>query len=119
MTPNGDGGLQTPKRSTMEKKFMAIVAVSLRGQHYFEVLQRNESLNSERYVEFLTHMATYFAEMVNPVRFENMRLIQDNARPHVSSTTLEYLQGNNVRLIKQPAYSPDCNLCDRRTFSTG
>ena len=46
-----------------------------------------------------------------------MRLIQDNARPHVSSTTLEYLQGNNVRLIKQPAYSPDCNLCHRYIFN--
>jgi len=118
MTPGGDGPvLQTPKRSTMEKKFMAIVAVSQRGQHFFELLNQNESINSERYIEFLAHMETFFGNIANPLRFENMRLIQDNARPHVSRASLAYMQGKNIRLLKQPAYSPDCNLCDRYIFA--
>ena len=27
-----------------------------------------------------------------------------------------YLNGTGIRLLKQPAYSPDCNLCDRYVF---
>ena len=72
----------------MEKKFLIIVAVSQRGRHFFEVLNENEALNSEGYIEFLAHMESFFGNFVNSLRFENMRLIQDNARPHVSRASL-------------------------------
>ena len=38
------------------KKFIAIISVSQRGEHYFEILDVNESVNAERYTQFLTHM---------------------------------------------------------------
>ena len=40
----------------------------------------------------------------------------DNARPHTAATTRAFLDNNNVVTLKQPAYSPDFNLCDRWVF---
>jgi hypothetical protein len=107
---------KTAKRSTMEKKFMDILAVTQRGQHYYELLNQNESVNSQRYVQFLYNLEAHLKQFEMPILFENARLIQDNARPHVSAETLEFLNNKNVRLLKQPPYSPDCNLCDRYIF---
>ena len=42
------GGDEKRRRSTMESKFTAIIAVSQGGQHYFEVLERNVHVNGER-----------------------------------------------------------------------
>ena len=61
-------------------------------------------------------MLHYLRNCENPILPENLRLIQDNARPHVSALTLQFFQEMNIRLLKQPAYSPDCNLCDRYIF---
>jgi [histone H3]-lysine36 N-dimethyltransferase SETMAR len=117
-TAEGDR-IQTPRRTPMEKKFMAIVAVSLRGHHYFKVLNRNECVNSTTYIAFLEEMALSFQNQDerHPIRMENMCLVQDNARPHVSHATMTFLSAKNVRLLKQPPYSPDCNLCDRYIFA--
>ena len=42
--------------------------------------------------------------------------MHDIARPHRSIQTEAYLENNNVRLLRQPAYSPDCNICDFYIF---
>jgi len=106
----------TARRSPMEKKFMAIVAVSQRGDHYFEMLELNEHVNAERYIQFLKRMEAYFKNLQNPILAENMRLQQDNARPHTAQRTMAYLEERNIRLVRQPAYSPDMNLLDRYIF---
>lgn len=111
----------TPKRSTMEKKFMAIVAVNFEGLFFFRILERNQTVDSELYTDFLDDAAASFREqtLVNArtaVFWENMRLMHDNARPHVSIHTRNFLQEKNVRLVHQSAYSPDLNLCDRMIF---
>lgn len=115
ISPGGDQ-IQTARRAPMEKKFMAIVAISLRGHHFFKVLDRNQSVTSLLYIQFLNDMEAAFAEFPHPIRWRNMRLIHDNARPHTSHETTNFLLDKGVRLLKQPPYSPDCNMCDRYLF---
>lgn len=43
-------------------------------------------------------------------------IIHDNARPHKSRLTATFLKNNNIKIINQPAYSPDINLLDRFIF---
>ena len=107
---------QSARRSSMEQKFLVVIAVSQRGQHYFEILQRNESINADRYIEFLTNLVNYFRTQPNPILPENMRLQHDNARPHTARATAEHIEDMNIRLLRQPPYSPDLNLCDRYIF---
>ena len=51
-----------------------------------------------------------------PLLLENARVVQDNATSHVSRATLQLFQEKNITFIKQPPYSPDCNLNDRYIF---
>lgn len=111
-----DDRRQTAVRCTMEKKFLAIIAVSSRGNHFFKVLDRGATIDSEVYIEFLQEMRQFLSNLPEPILFENVRLIHDNARPHVSQATRQFLEGTAIRLLPQPAYSPDCNLCDRYIF---
>ena len=46
-----------------------------------------------------------------------MVILHDNARPHVKASVVNFLNGEAVILLKQPAYSPDFNFCDRWVFS--
>lgn len=110
--PDGDR-LKTPRRLQTEEKYLVYVAVSLSGFQYFKISYEN--INSENYIQFLTEMEQYFQTNGN-IRFENMSLIQDNARPHVSRQTLDFIGQKNIRLLKQPPYSPDTNMCDRFIF---
>ena len=74
------------------------------------------TVNSDVYIQFLQEMRTFYANLPQPLLMENIRLIHDNARPHVSYDTMGYLNGTGIRLLKQPSYSPDCNSCDRYVF---
>ena len=40
----------------------------------------------------------------------------DNARPHSSSLTQDYLAQSGISVVHQSPYSPDLNLCDRYLF---
>ena len=40
----------------------------------------------------------------------------DNARPHSANDTQAFLTCRDIQPVKQPAYSPDLNLCDRFLF---
>ena len=61
-------------------------------------------------------MFTSFTNQPQPLLKENIKLVHDNVRPHVSQRIINFLQKNNVRTLKHPPYSPDCNLCDRYLF---
>ena len=63
-----------------EKKFLAIVAVSTRGIHFFQVLDRGETVNSDVYIQFFQEMRTFYANLPQPLLMENIRLIHDNAQ---------------------------------------
>ena len=110
--PGGDVRRQTARRSSMEKKFLAIIAVSSKGKHFFEVLPRNESIDANRYIQFLINMENYFSALSEPILTHNMRLQHDNANPHTAKATTNHLEERNIRILRQPPYSPDTNLCD-------
>ena len=47
---------------------------------------------------------------------ENMRLQHDNAKPHTALVTATHIEEMNIRLLRQPPYSPDLNMCDSYIF---
>lgn len=116
----GDRG-EIAKRKTVDQKFMAIVAVNLDGLSFFTVLQRNQSVNSELYTRFLDEAVDSFSthnlqSQRRAITWENMILMHDNAKPHTSHHTTDFLTDKNVRLLHQAPYSPDLNMCDRMIF---
>ena len=96
----------------MEKKFLAIIAVSLWGHHFYKVINANQSVDSVIYVDFFTQLEHFLQNAFSfQIQMRNMSLIHDNVRLHTSNLTQQYLLNKVVRLLKQPPYSPDCNMC--------
>jgi hypothetical protein len=118
--PGGDVP-QLARRSPMEKKFMAMVAITFTGLCHVKVLERRETVDSHVYIQFLRDLLaafnTYDLRMshkaINP---ENAIIMHDNARPHVSNATTTFLNRENIHTLHQPAYSPDVNMLDRMFF---
>lgn len=96
------------RKSMADKKYHIIVGMNFRGDSYFEVLEANETVNAARYVEFLEHIQT--------IRRQRITIMHDNARPHTSNLTTNFLINHNIQRVPQPPYSPDFNLCDRLIF---
>lgn len=64
------------------------------------------ALNAEYYVE---HILDEHVMPFAPFIGDAFLLMQDNARPHVARTVVEYLQDVNVQAMVWPPRSPDMN----------
>lgn len=100
---------EVPRRIISDEKYHIIAAMNYRGEFLCEVLPRGEAINSVRYIEFLTNLQ-------RTRRQGNLVIMHDNARPHKSQMTENFLIDNGIGLVSQPPYSPDMNLLDRFIF---
>lgn len=71
-----------------------------------EIVFIDGSIDSARYQDALSeHLLPFLASRNN----ESSLFQQDNARPHVSRSTLSWLNEHGVKTLPWPAYSPDLN----------
>lgn len=120
VSPDGDYPT-TPRRTPMDKKMMALIACNFEGLSYSKVLEVGETVNSEVYITFLEEAFAAFniyelRQMGKAVIWETAVLYHDNARPHVSAATNQFLDAKNCVRLRQPPYSPDTNILDRFVF---
>ena len=52
----------------------------------------------------------------NNIKLGELMLMWDNVRPQSTHETQAFLIHRDIQPVKQPAYSPDLNLCDRFLF---
>lgn len=97
----------------MDQKFLAIVIVNFEDLAY-KVLSRGQTIDSELYIQFIEDAVANFLIhnlfVARSISSENMILMHDNARPHESHRTKEYLEDKNVCLQSQAPYSPNIKL---------
>ena len=108
ITPDGDRPTLA-RRIIADSKYHIIVACNFRGDHIFRVLERNEMINAQRYVDFLN-------DVIPMARAGTLKIMHDNARPHTAVLTTNFFEEHRIKHIKQPPYSPDMNLLDRYVF---
>ena len=48
---------------------------------------------------------------------KNMKILHDNAKPHVAKIVKAYLENEGITIIDHPPYSPDLAPCDFWLFS--
>ena len=88
----GQGDRPTMARRNMsDVKFHIIVAINFRGLCHFEILQRNETVNALRYIEFL--------KALSEVKRGDLIIMHDNARPHKAGITEAHLRENSIARI--------------------
>jgi transposase len=99
------------------KKTLLLLAFTGDGKISAEKCAPGETINSERYVAFVRSTGEKWRHVrTNPRKLCDMLWQHDNARPHKSKETQEFFDRRGIPLIKQSAYSPDMNQCDRWVF---
>ena len=87
-----------PKRTQSDKKCHVIFAVTFSGDHYFEILPRNKSVNGQYYVNFLKNAHKKLSHLRIPMSYRNLILIYDKAWPHVSSFVKKFITSKKVKV---------------------
>ncbi len=77
----------------------------------------NATINSDVYQNILPNFLQHLRKK-RPEKLGNWFLHQDNARPHVSKSTLEFMGKKGIKLIKHAPYSPDLAPADFWLFPT-
>jgi len=97
------------------KKTMVLLSFSNDGKFCLHGTQKDETVNSEVYCQFVQKTLNKFRRERASKRVIQKQLLwqHDNARPHVSQSTVDFFSKRHIHLIKQSPYSPDLNLCDR------
>lgn len=108
VAPGGDRPTIS-RRIISDLKYHIIVACNFRGDFRFQVLERTETINAKRYINFLQMI-------LGMRRTGRLHLMHDNARPHMAAMTQAFCKEKGIRFIRQPPYSPDMNLLDRFVF---
>lgn len=85
---------------------------------YAESLPYGETVDSQRYVSFIRSVGEHWRVLRrDPTKLCDLSFQHDNARPHTSAVTAQFFRQRRVKMVGQPPYSPDYNLCDRWVFA--
>lgn len=114
--PQGEDPPRIPRRQMNDEKCLLLLAISFSGDHCFHLLNYSQTVDSQVFMDFLRQVHHNFVRHVQPLDWNETIFIMDNARPHISRKTQEFLKSHGATVLPQPPYSPDYNLCDRWTF---
>lgn len=108
---------QKAKQFRSATKTMLIAFFDVKGIVHREFVSKGMTVNSDFYCDVLRRLR----ESVRRKRPElwknrNWLLHQDNAPPHVSLKTTQFLTDHNMTTVPHPPYSPDIAPCDFSLF---
>lgn len=99
------------------RKTMLLFAFTGDGKCHCQSADPGETVTSEVYVDFIhTIGEKWRTRRNNSTKLCQLWWQHDNARPHTANNTKEFLLRRKVKIIRQSAYSPDLNQCDRWIF---
>ena len=85
------------------------------GHHFF--LEKGQTIDADRYcTEMQTMHAKLKQKFPSLVSRNRVILLQDNARPHVATKTIQLIRELGYELLPHPLYSPDLSLTDYHLF---
>lgn len=108
-------GSNPPKKAKVEnsaKKIMLIAFFDFKGMIYQHYLPKGQTINSVYYMKVLTNFLVHLRKKRPEKLIDGWLLHQDNARPHVSKATMEFMTKKRINLLPHAPYSPDLAPCD-------
>lgn len=98
-------------------KIMLCIWWDWKGVVYYELLPRNETINSTKYCQQLDRLKAAIAEKRPELANRRGVVFQhDNARPHTSLVTCKQLLSYSWDVLPHPPYSPDLAPSDYHLF---
>ena len=110
---------QVVRSSLSNRKTMLLVAFTANKRFSVCATAPNETVDSQLFIDFMRKTGDKWRTLrSNPFTLKELHLQMDNARPHSSAATTQFLEERGVSIVWQSPYSPDFNLCDRFLFNT-
>ncbi len=92
------------KAARSAEKVMMVIFFDHTGFIYQYVLLEKTTVTKDVYLQILKQFLHTFAKKPLRMRIFNMLLHQDNARPHVAHTVLDFLTSKGIQLGPQRPY---------------
>lgn len=106
------------RRGLTNKKVLMCVWWDCRGIIYQNYLKPGETIDSESYIQMLMQVQEeLLKKRTSLVTRKGVIFHQDNARPHTSAVTKEFMAELGWELMMHPPYSPDLAPSDYYLFS--
>ena len=87
---------------------MVCIFFKTTGPVLIDVLDRGKTIDNKYYViNCLTKLFDNVKLQRNKSGIKNVKILHDNARPHVHSIVTSYLENQKIKIIEYPPYSPD------------
>ena len=103
------------KQDLHPRKTMLCVWWDWEGIIHWELLDRNQTVNAELYVQQMQRLNNAIQQK-RPDRQYGVLLQHDNARPHIAIMTKEAIQTLGWEVLPHPPYSPDLAPSDFHLF---
>ena len=101
------------KRDRFEPKSMFAIFFKSTGALVVRCVNKGETVDNEFYIEnCLTPLVKKLTKLRKKSGVTNMKLLHDNARPHVHKNVRNFLENQGIGLVEHPPYSPDLAPCD-------
>lgn len=97
-------------------KVMATVFFDSEGLLLVDIMPRGTTINSDAYVTTLKKLQARLSRVRPHRQKQDVLLLHDNARPHVSQKTTAVITKLGWTTLKHPPYSPDLSPCDYHLF---
>lgn len=95
-----------------QKKVMLVAFFDFKGMIYQHYVPPGTTINSAYYckvlTQFLRHLQTKRPEKIR----DGWLFHQDNARPHTSRETTQFMEAKSIKTLYHAPYSPDLAPCD-------
>ncbi|UYV60623.1 hypothetical protein LAZ67_1001697 [Cordylochernes scorpioides] len=111
----GDMPKSRIKQDLHLQKAMNCVFWDCEGVLYWEMLERNATVNTDLYIAQL-HRVNEAIQQKRPNRQGQIILLHDNARPHVAQVIKAALQELEWEVLQHSSYSPDLAPTDYHLF---
>lgn len=106
------------KRHQFEPKSMICVFFKSTGPMHVDVLKKGKTIDNKYYIQNCLKPVVKEIMSQRPISgTDNMKILHDNAKPHVHYNVKKYLKTENLKLIDHPPYSPDLAPCDYWLFN--
>ncbi|MDR3550226.1 MAG: hypothetical protein P4L31_02345 [Candidatus Babeliales bacterium] len=101
------------RRSQHESKMLFSIFFRSNGPLLVHAVDSGQTIDQDYYIDnCLEAVIEELMEQRPMTGTKGIKLLQDNARPHMTKRVLNFLKENRINLMPHPAYSPDLAPCD-------
>jgi histone-lysine N-methyltransferase SETMAR len=98
------------------RKIMLTIVWNLRGFHLIKVLEKGRKFNAGYYIAEILKSLSQWSSFGAAGNKRKFMVHADNARPHTTKLSTQYLNENQMKSVPHPPYSPDLAPSDFYLF---